>query len=218
MMCINFSAKLPRHRAGLTVFAVCLSFLIGAPLVARASGTTVTYHAEGVSLDADWLDLSNPAAPFEVIVIINKLAAPGYNLNYVVQDFTGTLFYFGLGTIPDSAVTVSGGSALSGKMVDSVNVNTCALAPTVFQTVGPCGAINLTWTEIPGRNPSGGFTTIRRGSTDTYLGSLRVHSGGTVETANALLQGSLLGFPATSMLFTSTISRNTGVTVTIEQR
>jgi hypothetical protein len=99
-------------------------------------------------------------------------------------------------------------------MVISLSVDTCQIDPSVFQTFGACGIINVTWTEVPGKstNPLG-FTSTFRGSRDVVSGPITQHISGTTETANALAQGTVIGSTLSATTFEVSVGLTRNVTV-----
>jgi hypothetical protein len=199
----------------LLLLVSCLLLLFGIRSDTRASGRTTSFHTNGVTGSDNWVDMSNPADPIFGLVELFPTAG-GYQVLYQVNDANFTFFDFGQGPIPSSAVKFSGGSVTSGKMVISVDVNTCQLDPTVFLTTnGPCGIINVTWTEVPGHSPTG-FTSTIRGSRDITTGTMSQHLAGTMENAVAVAEGTVIGTPTAPTTIDVFIGVSHEVTVTTQ--
>jgi hypothetical protein len=202
-----------------SMFVLCLVTLFATPVGGRPPGRTIAFHTDGVSAFDNWIDLSNPADPvtgFIQFFATGTAARPAYQLFYFVSDANLTFSNSGEGPIPGSSVKFSGGSVNSGKMVVSLDVDTCQLDPTLFFTFsGPCGIIKATWTEIPSRSSSG-FTFITRGTTEIIAGPMVQHMSGTFEEANALAQGTVIGSEMTTTAFGTSIALTHEVTVTTQ--
>ena len=199
---------------------LCL-VLMAVPTAGHAAGRATTFNTNGVTAFDSWIDLSNPADPVEGSIYIyatGSAAQPAYQLIYEVNDFDLTLFNTGQGAIPGASVSFSGGSLTNGNAVVSLSVNTCQLDPAVFFTIsGACGTINVTWTEVPGNsiNPAG-FTSTVRGSRDVISGNVTQHIAGTIETANALARGTVIGSNLSTTTFQVTVGLTKNVTVVIQ--
>jgi hypothetical protein len=197
---------------------MCLLALVGIPLQAQSAGRTITFTSDGVTAFDQWIDLSNPADyVFGGVWFYStgSAAQPAYQLLYEINDSTGNFFYLGQGSIPASSVTFSGGAITNGKMIVSIDVDTCQLDPTAFSYYGPCGIVKATWTEVPGHSPTG-FTSVFRGSHDIYSGSMTQHISGTVEQAVAVAQGTVLGFALTPTTYQVYVGLTRQVTVTTQ--
>jgi hypothetical protein len=199
--------------------ALCLFALLTMPGHTQAAGRTTTFTTDGATAYDNWIDLTNlddPVVGFIQLNAIGSAAQPAYELFYNVNDFNFTFGNAGQGLIPGASVKFSGGSVTSGKMVVSLNVNTCNIDPTAFTTIfGTCGIISVTWTEVPGKG-STGFTTTMHGSQDIVSGSITRHISGTIENANALAQGTLIGSALSATTFSVSVGLNRQVTVTTQ--
>jgi len=113
----------------------------------------------------------------------------GYMLSYNIYDFGGGISAGGLGPIPASDVSVSGGLVNSAKVTVTLNVDTCALnLPNSF---GLCGPINVTWVELPAS--VGGSFANHGDSRQMFPGGGGYVTNGSTVTYFASATGTMLG-------------------------
>lgn len=148
-------------KMALIAVSIVIAGAVMSPIPSQAQTTNSSVIPNALSPSIGTFDFSDPSDPKVIFVTVMRTANSGYTLSYSIYDFNGTYTYAGYGPIPNSSVTVSGGSVGSGKLTITLNVDTCSLAD--FTTMNaPCGDFNLTWTEIPA---SIGGSFVSRGNT-----------------------------------------------------
>ena len=197
----------------LTVMGLAVAALVLSPSIAAQTASPVVVSnalVPGVGFFT-LLDPSNPFSTELVNVEVEKTSNTGYMLIYQIVDFGGGFSAFGSGSIPASSVNVSGGSVDAGKVMVTLNVNTCDV--TGFTTgLGRCGTFVLTWVEVPA-SVGGSFAT--RGVTQqTFPGGGKVVTSGEMKTFTASTTGTVLGFvvPTPTVGF---LTQETNVTKTV---
>jgi hypothetical protein len=175
-----------KSRSILTVMGLSVVAAVLSSIPAQAAGPSVVAHAL-VPL-AFLEDTSNPSDPvfaFAVVVTGNG----GQVLFYNINDNNSTFFYSGFGSIPASSVNVSGGSVNTGKVVVKLNVNTCEVAGFTTSS-GPCGAFEVTFTEVPAS--VGGSLATRGDNVQTLAGGGRIETNGEMVNFGATATGTAL--------------------------
>jgi len=194
---------------GLAVAAAMLS-----SIPAQAASPVVVAHAfvPGVAFFMQ-LDPSNPFST-ELVEVTVESTANRYMLIYNIVDFGGGFSAGGSGSIPASSVNVSGGSANSGNVTFTLNVNTCDVAG--FTTnAGPCGTFALTWVELPA---SISRSYANRGDNRQTFNEgdkvVTVVTNGQTQSFGALTTGTVLGIdvPTPTM---GGLTKETNVTKTV---
>lgn len=132
-------------------------------------------------------------------------------LFYNINEQNGTFFYSGNGSIPASSVNVSGGSLNTGKVIVTLNVNTCDVADFTTGS-GPCGAFDVTFTEVPAS--VGGSSAIRGDYVQTMPGGAKVETNGQSLNFGALATGTMLNYSFDTFLG-GNLMQQTNVIVTI---
>src|SRR5947209_12637911 len=177
--------RITRKSPLLALAAIILAIVVIVPLsplgngrAVAASGKTITMSGQVVNAFASTFhsfgDSGPPPGTVDVNVGLFKSGSAGTaqaTLYYDVFTFqwdpvNGYWQYVslenGFGTIPSSAVRVSGGAKPSGV---TLTVDTSTLsAPAFQQTGGAGGLISITWKSVPG------FTFMRRGSEKNTFG------------------------------------------------
>jgi hypothetical protein len=190
---------------GFTAAAALLS-----SIPAQGAGSSVVAHAL-VPL-AFFEDTSNPADPVSAFVEV-VTGKGGQQLFYNINDQNGTFFYSGNGLIPASSLNVSGGSLKlnTGKVIVTLNVNTCDVAGVTTNS-GPCGAFDVTWTEVP---PSvGGSFATHGDQQQTLPGGGKLVTNGSPLNVGATATGTALNYSSDTILGAG-LTEQTNVTVTI---
>ena len=152
-----------------------------------------------------------------VFVNFNQTSNTTYFLNYSIFDTAQpqTVNDSGFGSIPASSVNVSGGSLHSGKEVVTLNVNTCDAAEfiAIFPTQGPCGTLNITWTELPA-SVAGSFAERADIHTTFPNGEKMIQNGESV-TFSALVTGTAFGYSNTGGPASGELTQATNVSITL---
>lgn len=106
---------------------------------------------------------------------------------------------------------MSGGSLNAGKVVVTLNVNTCDLAGFTTSS-GPCGAFDITFTEVP---PSvGGSFATHGDQQQTLPGGGKVVTNGSTLNVGATATGTALNYSFDTLLGAG-LNEQKNVTVTI---
>ncbi len=182
---------------------------VAVPRPAQAAGTSVSFRANALGTGAFFVDLSNPADP--VFVGASRTANTGYMLVYGIADVVGTVNDSGFGSTPASSVNVSGGSINPGKVVFTLNVNTCDVAGFTTSS-GPCGAFDITWTEEPAT--VAGSVAIRQNIIQTLPDGGKEVSNGATVSHGALWTGTALNYSPPGPAF-GFLTQGTSVFVTV---
>jgi hypothetical protein len=178
---------------------------------AQATPNSTTITANGVRMLALWGNADGSGYVQLIPIGGHAAAEPSYYMMYGASSSDFSTNDSGQGFIPASAVSVSNSSIIKGNVVIKLNVDTCTLAATEFQTTdGACGTVGVTATEVPG------FYYTTNGTTTTVVGKFREVSSGTTQNANATGGGNEIGFEfSPADIFFINIDQFSGVSVQI---
>jgi hypothetical protein len=199
-------------RTMLTVMGLAVAAVVFLSISIPAQPAGPSVIANALVPVVTFFDMSNPSDPVFSAVEVIRTANTGYMLFYDIGDFNGTFSYFGSGSIPASSVNVSGGSVNAGKVMVTLNVNTCDV--TGFTTSsGPCGTFDVSWAEVP---VSVGFPFFAtRGDTQfTSAGGGKVVINGESVSFGALATGTTLNY-SFDVPTPGNLIQETNVTVTV---
>ncbi len=193
------------------VLAVAAAVLSSIP--AWASGPS-KFVSNGLGTNAQIVDnLSIPGDTVTAFVNFNQTSNTTYFLNYFIFDANGTINDFSSGSIPASRVNVSGGSLNAGKVVVTLNVNTCDFPELIANGQGPCGTIDLTWTELPA-SVAGSFAE-RSNIVTTFPNGEKMIQNGQLVGFSALVTGTALGYGNTGGPGSGFLQQGTNLSITI---
>ena len=178
----------------LTVMCLAVAAAVSSSIPARASSPS-RFTANGVGGIVSIVDMSNPDDSVSAFVNLSRISNTSYTLFYAINDTAGTVNDFGFGSIPASSVNVSGGSINTGKTVVTLNVNTCDFAEFTANSQGPCGTLDITWTELPA-SVAGSFAEHSNSAT-TFPNGEKMQQIGDVLGFSALVTGTALNFSNT---------------------
>jgi hypothetical protein len=199
-------------RTMLTVMGVAVAAAGLSAIPAQASGPTRSISANGLGGSVNFVDMSNPADPVTASVNLSQTSNNSYLLYYSIADQAGTFTDFSIGSIPASSVNVSGGSVNTGKVVATLNVNTCDFAEFIANGQGPCGTLDITWTELPA-SVTGSFAE-RSNIVDTFPNGEKMVQVGDVLGFTALVSGTALNFSNTGGPAYGSLAQQKNVTKT----
>lgn len=202
------------ERTMLTVvgLAVAAAVLLSS-IPARAAGPSRSVTANGLGTSVTIFDsLSIPNDSVMANAQISRVSNTTYFLNYFINDTAGIVNDSSFGSIPASSVNVSGGTVESGKTVITLNVNTCDFPEFMANGQGPCGAFDLTWTELPAS--VAGWSSSRENVVIVFANGEKVTATGDVVGFSALVTGTALSYSNTGSSAFGALTKERNVTKT----